>query len=53
MKSGSHPTWTEILILFLPADSEDEARKLVDSMPIVERGLLRFEVEPLGAVMHL
>ena len=41
------------VVLFLSADSEDEARKLVDSTPIVQQGLLRFEVEPLGRVMHL
>ncbi len=41
------------VVLFLRADSEDEARTLVDSTPIVQQGLLRFEVEPLGVVMHL
>ena len=41
------------IVLFLRADSEDEARELVNSTPIVEQGLLRFEVEPLGRVMHL
>jgi hypothetical protein len=41
------------VVLFLRADSEDEARKLVDSTPIVEQGLLTFELEPLGTVMHL
>jgi hypothetical protein len=41
------------VVLFLRADSEDEARQLLDSTPIVEQGLLRFELEPLGVVMHL
>lgn len=41
------------VVLFLRADSEDEARKLVDSTPIVKQGLLRFDVDPLGQVMHL
>ena len=41
------------VVLFLRADSEDEARNFVDSTPIVEQGLLRFDVEPLGSVMHL
>jgi hypothetical protein len=41
------------VVLFLRADSEDEAREIVDSIPVVEQGLLRFEVEPLGPVMHL
>ena len=40
------------VVLFLRADSEDEARSLVDSTPIVEQGLLKFDVEPLGPVMH-
>lgn len=41
------------VVLFLRADSEDEARNLVESTPIVEQGLLTFEVEPLGPVIHL
>lgn len=41
------------VVLFLRADSEEEARRLVDSTPIVEKGLLRFEVDPLSGVMHL
>ena len=41
------------VVLFLSADSADEARELVDSTPVVKQGLLRFEVEPLGTVMHL
>jgi hypothetical protein len=41
------------VVLFLRADSEDEARQLVDSIPVVEQGLLRFELEPLGIVVHL
>jgi hypothetical protein len=41
------------VVLFLHGDSEDEARKLVDSLPIVTQGLVTFEVEPLGTVMHL
>ena len=41
------------VVLFLGADSEDEARELVDSFPIVKQGLLRFDVDPLGQGMHL
>jgi hypothetical protein len=48
-KVGEHPG----VVLFLQADSEDEARTIVDSMPIVTQGLLRFEVDPLREVMHL
>ena len=48
-KVGEHPG----LVLFLRTGSEDEAQKLVDSFPIVKEGLLRFEVEPLGVIMHL
>ena len=49
LKVGKQPG----IVLFLRADSEDEARTLVNSTPIVEQGLLTFEVEPLGRVMHL
>ena len=41
------------VVLFLRADSEDEARELVDSTPVVRKGLLRFELDPLGPVMRL
>ena len=41
------------IVIFLRTDSEDEARTLLDSTPIVKKGLLRFEVEPLAKVMHL
>ncbi len=41
------------VVLFLRADSEDEARQLVDATPIVKRGLLKFEVDPLEQVMRL
>jgi hypothetical protein len=41
------------VVLFLRTDSEDETRALVDSLPIVKQGLLTFDVEPLGTVMHL
>ena len=40
------------VVLFLRADSEDEARELVNSTPVVEQGLLQFDVEPLGVVIH-
>ena len=48
-KVGEHPG----VVLFLRADSEDEARNIVDSIPIVKQGLLRFDVDPLREVMHL
>jgi hypothetical protein len=48
-KTGEQPG----VVLFLRADSEDEAREVVDSTPIVKKGLLRFELDPLGQVMHL
>ena len=48
-KVGEHPG----LVLFLRTGSEDDARRLVDSFPIVKDGLLRFELEPLGVIMHL
>ena len=41
------------VVLFLRADSEEEARTIVDSIPIVKDGLLRFDIDPLGQVMHL
>jgi hypothetical protein len=41
------------IVLFLVADSEDEARTIVDATPVVAHGLLRFEIDPLREVMHL
>ena len=41
------------IVLFLHGDSEEDARTLVDSVPIVEQGLVTFELEPLGNVMRL
>jgi hypothetical protein len=41
------------IVLFMTADSEGEAREVLDATPVVQLGLLRFEVEPLGKSMHL
>lgn len=41
------------VVFFLRADSEDEARELIDSIPVVKQGLLRFEVDPLDRVMRM
>ena len=41
------------VVLFLRAASEDEARTLVDSIPIAQQGLVRFELEPLRGVIRL
>lgn len=41
------------VVLFVSADSEADVRQLVDSLPVVAQGLLRFELEPIGTFMHL
>ena len=41
------------VVLFLDADSEEDVEKLIDSLPIVEQGLLTFDLEPTGLFMHL
>ena len=41
------------VVLFLQVDSPDEARKIVDSLPAVERGLITFDLDELGNVMHM
>ena len=41
------------IVLFLTADSEDEARSIVDATPIVKQGLLTFDLDPLREVMRL
>jgi len=41
------------VVLFLDADSEEDVERLIDSLPIVEQGLLTFDLEPTGLFMHL
>jgi hypothetical protein len=41
------------VLLFLEADSSEQADSLVNELEVVKRGLLRFEIEPLGKTMRL
>jgi hypothetical protein len=41
------------VLLFLEAGSLEQAADLVNDLEVVERGLLRFEIEPLGKTMSL
>ncbi len=36
------------VVLFMDVDSTDAAAELVNSFPAVEKGLLTFEIDPLG-----
>ena len=40
------------VVLFLDVNSEDEARAIVDALPVVEHGLLSFEIDPLSKVAN-
>jgi len=41
------------VVVFLEADSADEAAALLDALPVVEQGLVTFDIDPLGKTMHL
>ena len=40
------------IVLFLEADSEVAAAEVVNGLPVVERGLLVFEIDPVRPVAH-
>ncbi len=41
------------VVVFLRADSEDQAKSLLDSIPVVTQGLLTFELDPLREHVRL
>jgi hypothetical protein len=41
------------VVVFLEADSADEVAALLDGLPVVEQGLVTFDIDPLGKTMHL
>ncbi len=49
LKTGEIPG----VLLFLDADSFEQAAGLVNELDVVKRGLLAFEIEPLGKTMRL
>jgi hypothetical protein len=38
------------VVLFIDVETSGEAQAVVKSLPVVEQGLLRFEIEPVSAV---
>jgi hypothetical protein len=49
MKTGEVPG----VLLFLEADSLEQAAGVVNKLEAVQQGLLSFEIEPLGKTMRL
>ncbi|MCU7725179.1 hypothetical protein ODJ79_15735 [Actinoplanes sp. KI2] len=49
MKEGDIPG----VLLFLEADSAEQAAAIVNELHVVKRGLLAFDIDPLGKTMHL
>ena len=47
-KVGARPG----VVLFLEADSLEAAAAIVNALPIVEAGLLTFEIDPVSPVAH-
>src|SRR4029077_10603282 len=41
------------LVVFLEADSMEAASDLVNELPVVQQGLITFDLDPLGTVMHV
>jgi len=41
------------VVMFLEADSEEAASEIVNGLPAVLEGLITFDLDPLGTVMHL
>ena len=41
------------VVLFLESDSLAAAADIVNGLPVVQRGLLTFELDPLAYVMHM
>ena len=48
LKEGDVPG----VVLFLDAESPDEAAEIVNSLPAVQNGLVTFELEPIGKTMR-
>ena len=41
------------VVLFLESDSLDAASDIVNGLPVVQQGLVTFELDPLAKVMHM
>ena len=41
------------VVLFLESDSLAAAADIVNGLPVVQRGLITFELDPLAYVMHM
>jgi hypothetical protein len=49
MKDGDVPG----ILLFLEADSAEQAAAVVNELNAVKQGLLTFDIDPLGKTMHV
>ena len=41
------------IVLFLEVESSDEAAKVLNALPVVQQGLITFDLDPLGKTMRL
>ena len=48
-KEGAMPG----VVLFLEVDSLEEASEVVNGLPAVQQGVIKFELDPLGKTMRL
>jgi hypothetical protein len=40
------------IVVFMEVDSADEASDIVNGLPVVQQGLLTFELDPIGKTMR-
>ncbi|WP_405068855.1 hypothetical protein OG558_03115 [Kribbella sp. NBC_01510] len=40
------------IVVFMEADSADEGSEIVNGLPVVQQGLLTFELDPIGKTMR-
>lgn len=40
------------IVVFMEVDSADEASEIVNGLPVVQQGLLTFELDPIGKTMR-
>ncbi len=40
------------IVVFMEVDSPDEAFELIKDLPVVQQGLLTFEIDPIGKTMR-
>ena len=40
------------IVVFMEVDSTDEGSEIVNGLPVVQQGLLTFELDPIGKAMR-